>query len=261
MKWYKMDCDAQENLDMRKMVDEWGWDWYGRYYAIVGKVGMLVTDKCQSFALQTNNGCPFPVRLLANDLGTNVERLSDFCQYLADNRLIDAEAWNTKKLIFIPKLRERADEYTKKLLTNSRHSPEQEVEVEEEVEQKKKKIKIARTKNRAPSTPEEVQDYFVEIGSTKDEADKFHNYYSANGWVQGRQGKPIVDWKAAARHWKTNQVRYANNRQGNQSGYRKSEQTTRATFVHDDEAKQRLRNLAESLKERDASRLRGDQCA
>ena len=120
MKWYKMDCDIQDNLDMRKLIDEWGWDWFGRYCAIIGKVGMLVTEKNQTFALQTNDGSPFPVKLLANDCSTTVERLSDFCKYLANNRLIDKDAWYDKNLIFIPKLRERADEYTKKL---SFHKP------------------------------------------------------------------------------------------------------------------------------------------
>jgi hypothetical protein len=137
MKWYKMDCDIQDNLDMRKLIDEWGWDWFGRYCAIIGKVGMLVTEHCQTFALQTNDGSPFPVRLLSNDLSTNVERLTNFCQYLADNRLIDKDTWDSKNLIFIPKLKDRADEYTRKLLTNSRHTPDQ--EVEEEVDKKKKK--------------------------------------------------------------------------------------------------------------------------
>jgi hypothetical protein len=136
MKWFKMDCDAQENLDMRKLVAEWGWDWYGRYHAIIGKVGMLVTEKRQTFALQTNNGEPFPVRLLADDLSTTVERLSTFCKYLADNRLIDKEAWDNKNLIFIPKLKERTDEYTARLGTKSRHCPDQEVEVDK----KKKEI-------------------------------------------------------------------------------------------------------------------------
>ena len=139
MKWLKMDCDAQENLDMRKLIADWGWDWYGRYWAILGKVGMLVTEKCQTFALQTNDGCPFPVKLLANDLSTIVERLSDFCQYLADNRLIDPDAWNNEKLIFVPKLKERADEYTRKLLTKSGQTPRKvhlEVEVEVEVDKK-----------------------------------------------------------------------------------------------------------------------------
>ena len=125
-----MDCDAQENLDMRKLVDEWGWDWYGRYWAILCKVGMLVTEKRQTFALQTNDGSPFPVKLLSNDLGTTVERMTDFLSYLANNHLIDKKTWMQKSLIYCPKLRERADEYTKKLLTKSRHSPVQEVEEE-----------------------------------------------------------------------------------------------------------------------------------
>lgn len=130
MKWYKMDCDAQENLDMRKLVDEWGWDWYGRYWAILGKIGMLVTEKNQSFALQTNDHRPFPVRLLADDLSTTVERLTNFCKYLSDNGLIDKDSWMRESLIYAPKMKERADEYTKKLLTKSRHTPDQEVDIE-----------------------------------------------------------------------------------------------------------------------------------
>lgn len=138
MKWLKMDCDAQENLDMRKLVDEWGWEWYGRYWAIAGKIGMLVTEKCQTFALQTNNDRPFPIKLLANDLGTTVERLTEFCNYLSDNRLIDYNAWVEKSLIYMPKLEERADEYTKKLLTKSRHSPDQEVDKKKKEKKKEK---------------------------------------------------------------------------------------------------------------------------
>lgn len=214
MKWFKMDCDAQDNLDMRNLVDVWGWEWYGRYFAILGKVGMLVTERTQTFALQTNNGSPFPVRLLANDLGTTVERLSDFCGFLADNRLIDKDSWYSKNLIYVPKLRERADEYTNKLLTKSRHSPEQEVEEEVEVEQKKKK-----TRDIPPPMPDVVE-YFSSLG-IEEEAPVFYDHYQTNGWVQGRQGKPVKDWKAAARNWKRNMGRYGNgstlsgkNRQG-----------------------------------------------
>ncbi|MBR3997206.1 MAG: hypothetical protein IKI93_02550, partial [Clostridia bacterium] len=31
-------------------------------------------------------------------------------------------------------------------------------------------------------------------------AESFHDFYSANGWVQGK-GKPIKDWRAAVRTW------------------------------------------------------------
>ena len=41
---------------------------------------------------------------------------------------------------------------------------------------------------------------FIEAGSTEKEANKFYDYYESNGWKQGK-GKPIVNWKAAARNW------------------------------------------------------------
>ena len=50
-----------------------------------------------------------------------------------------------------------------------------------------------------PPTINEVKAYCVERKNTVD-AERFFDFYSANGWVQGR-GKPIKDWKAAVRTW------------------------------------------------------------
>ena len=50
-----------------------------------------------------------------------------------------------------------------------------------------------------PPTVDEVRDYCQERGSSVD-PEKFVDFYSANGWKQGRN-KPIVDWKAAVRTW------------------------------------------------------------
>lgn len=50
-----------------------------------------------------------------------------------------------------------------------------------------------------PPTIEEVKAYCVERKNAVD-AERFFDFYSANGWVQGR-GKPIRDWKAAVRTW------------------------------------------------------------
>lgn len=154
MKWYQMDCDAQDNLDMRKLVAEWGWEWYGRYYAILGKVGLLVTKKSQTFALQTNDGRPFPVRLLADDLGTTVQRLTDFLNYLSDNHLIDPKAWKTKSLIFCPKLRERADEYTKTLLENRKSLGRNSLESREQ----EREIEVKEKDSSNPPTPLRIPD-------------------------------------------------------------------------------------------------------
>lgn len=50
-----------------------------------------------------------------------------------------------------------------------------------------------------PPTVDEVKVYCQERRSSVD-PEKFVDFYSANGWKQGRN-KPIVDWKAAVRTW------------------------------------------------------------
>lgn len=50
-----------------------------------------------------------------------------------------------------------------------------------------------------PPTIGEIKDYCTERRNDVDAA-HFHDFYSANGWKQGR-GKPIVNWKAAVRTW------------------------------------------------------------
>lgn len=59
-----------------------------------------------------------------------------------------------------------------------------------------------KTKRFTPPTLEEVKAYCEERHNTVD-AERFIDYYSANGWVQGK-GKPIKDWKACIRTWEKN---------------------------------------------------------
>ncbi len=62
-----------------------------------------------------------------------------------------------------------------------------------------KKAAKQRTARFAPPTIEEVEAYCRERGNSVD-AQRFVDFYEANGWVQGR-GKPLKDWKAAVRTW------------------------------------------------------------
>lgn len=58
-------------------------------------------------------------------------------------------------------------------------------------------------KTKRESTPLNITvvvEAFIEAGSTEKEANKFYDYYESNGWKQGK-GKPIINWKAAARNW------------------------------------------------------------
>lgn len=63
-------------------------------------------------------------------------------------------------------------------------------------------VKVERRKTVAQNPPslEEVTAYVAAQGYGFS-AEEFHTFYSANGWVQGRAGKPLLDWKAAAKNW------------------------------------------------------------
>lgn len=69
--------------------------------------------------------------------------------------------------------------------------------------EEKKEVKKGRNNNiLSPPTVEEVRAYCSERGNSVD-AQAFVDFYTANGWVQGK-GKPIKDWKACVRTWERN---------------------------------------------------------
>ena len=78
-------------------------------------------------------------------------------------------------------------------------------------EKKEKDINKFISKKKVFSPPEqkEVEAYFIEVKSSCDEAAKFFDHFTSNGWkVSGRA--TMKDWKAAARNWIRNAPKYAN---------------------------------------------------
>ena len=69
-------------------------------------------------------------------------------------------------------------------------------------------------RERTPVNNKVVIDAFIEAGSTEKEANKFYDYYESNGWKQGK-GKPIINWKAAARNWIRRSEEYKINNNAN----------------------------------------------
>ena len=55
-----------------------------------------------------------------------------------------------------------------------------------------------------PPAPEEVQEYFSELGLRSDPR-RFWNFYQARGWRI--DGQPVADWKALARTWESREKR------------------------------------------------------
>ena len=56
-------------------------------------------------------------------------------------------------------------------------------------------------------TIQKVKLFFEEVKSTKDEAERFYNYYSSNGWLVGGKTQ-MKDWQAAARNWILNSDKF-----------------------------------------------------
>lgn len=51
-----------------------------------------------------------------------------------------------------------------------------------------------------PPSVDEVREYCNEINATIS-PDAFVDYYAAQGWIYGKSGKQMKDWKAAVRNW------------------------------------------------------------
>ena len=65
-----------------------------------------------------------------------------------------------------------------------------------------------------PPSQEICSAYFVEIKSTAEESELFFLYYTANGWMTGRN--KIKDWQAAARGWVKRAFTFKRPQQGKQ---------------------------------------------
>jgi hypothetical protein len=73
--------------------------------------------------------------------------------------------------------------------------------VREEGEERKKAHRVF-----VPPSVEEVKAYCLERKNNVN-PEQFVDHYQANGWVQGRQGKPIKDWQACVRTWEKMEFR------------------------------------------------------
>lgn len=77
------------------------------------------------------------------------------------------------------------------------------VEENKALKAKIKKLKVARFRK---PTAVEVGAYMITIGlKSKEEADKFVDFYATKGWKVGKN--PMIDWEAAVRNWARGQAK------------------------------------------------------
>lgn len=138
---------------------------------------------------------PAHVRALFVMVKPYMDKSLAFSQKQSDNRKRPNKASEKEKSPKITKNHETFPERS-----------EEEKENEKEREKINKKVnKVSDKKRFCPPTLEEVKMYCEERQNDVD-AERFFDYYSANGWVQGK-GTPIKDWKACIRTWEKNTIK------------------------------------------------------
>lgn len=75
-----------------------------------------------------------------------------------------------------------------------------EKDIEKELDTELEKEKESKRKRFTPPSVDEVREYCNEINATIS-PEAFVDYYAAQGWVYGKSGKQMKDWKAAVRNW------------------------------------------------------------
>jgi hypothetical protein len=158
-------------------------------------------------------------RSLAEGAGTTVQIVKTFLKYAENDGMISVKS-NTAatrlKILNYEDLqgRENNDQHTPNTrLTHDQHTPNTIIRSKEYKEGKKERIEEVKEdsvsmRSRAFTRPslQEILGYFIELGSTADEANKFFDHYTANGWKVGKNA--MKDWKATARNWNRNSNNY-----------------------------------------------------
>jgi DNA-binding transcriptional regulator YhcF (GntR family) len=158
-------------------------------------------------------------RSLAEGAGTTVQIVKTFLKYAENDGMISVKS-NTAatrlKILNYEDLqgRENNDQHTPNTrLTHDQHTPNTIIRSKEYKEGKKERIEeedkdSVSMRSRAFTRPscQEILDYFIELGSTADEAHKFYDHYTANGWKVGKNA--MKDWKATARNWNRNKGKF-----------------------------------------------------
>lgn len=198
--WLKLKRDFFKRHDIRIIEEMPNGKEYLLFY-----LKLLVESIDHEGELRFSDTIPYNEQMLSVITNTNIDVVRSAMKLFVELKMIEVQDDATIFMAEVNKLvgsewasAERMRNLRRKQQaslcdTNVRES-DTEKELEKEVDKEKEKYKRQFTK----PTLEEVQAYCLERGKGVD-AQKWFNYYSANGWKVGKN--PMKDWKAAVRTW------------------------------------------------------------
>lgn len=206
MKWFKHDSDANMDFKLQQILLDYGLEGYGLYwYCIELIVNKLDSDHVK-FELEHDS------RIIARNTGSTVQKVEEMMRRFVELKLF--ECIDSK--ITCLKIAKRLDKsmtssYTMRALIGQIKSDSHDVVMTNPDGVMREEIRTEKKRNRGENptggrfvapTLTEVTEYCTERKNGIN-PERFIDYYSANGWVQGK-GKKIKDWKACVRTWERN---------------------------------------------------------
>lgn len=114
MKWFKHDSDAGNDAKLRKLRLKYGAQGYGIYWYCLELIARNVEKHNLTFELEHD------ALLIADDFKLSGEFVQEMMAYMVDLGLFE----NTQGVITCLKMSTRTDEYTAKLISQLRNSPD-----------------------------------------------------------------------------------------------------------------------------------------
>lgn len=211
MKWFKHDSNARHDAKLAKLRMKYGLEGYGLYFFLLECIAGTVEAHNLTFELEED------AELVASMTNIHYERINEMMTYMVSLKLFEQ---TDKGIITCMKLSTRTDEYTHKLIRSSKSVPTDSGQtpdklqiksdlIEENRREEKRKDKKRVIQRFTPPTVSQVAEFCKERGNGIN-AEKFVDYYAAQGWVL-KNGNKMKDWKAAVRNWEKNSTNKINN--------------------------------------------------
>lgn len=209
MKWFKHDSNANTDAKLKKVRMKYGLEGYGLYWLLLEYISAGVESHNLNFELEHD------AEVISHDTNIHIDRIQEMMRYMVELKLFDSMDGR----VFCLKMATRTDEYTQKLLKNSKGVPTVSRQTPDSVDTKsvlleEKRVEESRREKKTPTrrfTPpslQEVTDYCNERGNSVG-PQAFLDHYEANGWMRGKN--KIKDWKACVRTWEKNSAKVETN--------------------------------------------------
>ena len=200
--WLKLKRDFFKRHDIRIIEEMPNGKEYLLFY-----LKLLVESIDHEGELRFSDTIPYNEQMLAVITNTNIDVVRSAMKLFVELKMIDVQDDATIYMAEVNKLigsewssteRVRKFRQNQKALQCNANVTESntEIEIDKEIDKDKEKEKYKRRFTKP--TLEDVQAYCAERGKGVD-AQKWYDYYSANGWKVGKN--PMKDWKAAVRTW------------------------------------------------------------